>query len=366
MKKRYARKSGPTIRRSARVFLNDLNESKAKTLKTFLYEARNITHYFVDLFWQRQDFSANLADLPTIHRARDRFDISVRLAQALAKQAKECIRATQSNDGCKPQLRKATVTLYSHFVTIEAYQGTAFDLALRIGGAGVPKVLVPVHSTTVINRFLADGWEMCKTIRLGIRKGQIFVDFLFDKARPTWKTDGDIVGMDSNYKAGLVFSDGQQVAEHLYDIIQTFPKRKKHTHQQLKDLMGHALKQIDFSQIRVLCVEDLKRVTHHKRGTFSRTLNRRLSHWLYTYTAEVLGRHCEVHGVKLERKNPSYTSQFCRFCRKWNRRNRKGDKFACVHCGFSDHADRNAAQNLALLGLAGAYGLRLLQPEAVQ
>ena len=209
MKKRYARKSGPTMRRSARVFLNDLNESKAETLKTFLHQARDITHYFVDLFWQRQDFSASLADLPTIHRARDRFDISVRLAQALAKQAKECIRSAHSNGRRKPQLRQATVTLYSHFVTTEPYQGTAFDWALRIGGAGVPQVLVPVHSTTVINRFLVDGWEMCKTIRMGIRKGGLFVDFLFDKTRPKWKTEGAIVGMDSNYKAGLVFSDGQ-------------------------------------------------------------------------------------------------------------------------------------------------------------
>jgi putative transposase len=366
MKKRYTRKAGPTMRRSARVFLNDLNDSKTETLKTFLHQARDITHYFVDVFWHRQDFSASLADLPTIHCARDRFGISVRLAQALAKQAKECNRSAHSNGRGKPQLRKPTVTLYSHFVTIEAYQGEAFDLALRIGGAGVPKVLVPVHSTAVINRFLTDGWEMAKTIRLGLRKGRLFVEFLFDKARPTWKTDGAIVGMDSNYKAGLVFSDGQQVAEHLYGTIQTFSKRKKHTHQQLQDLMGQALKQLDFSQIRVLCVEDLKRVKHGKRGTFSRTLNRRLSHWLYSYTADVLARHCEVHGVKLERKNPAYTSQFCRVCRTWDRRNRKGDKFTCIHCGFSDHADRNAAQNLELLGLAGSYGLRSLQSETVR
>ena len=36
----------------------------------------------------RQDFSADLADLATVHRGRDRFGITTRLAQALAKQAK--------------------------------------------------------------------------------------------------------------------------------------------------------------------------------------------------------------------------------------------------------------------------------------
>ncbi|MFQ5873194.1 MAG: zinc ribbon domain-containing protein [Dehalococcoidia bacterium] len=145
-----------------------------------------------------------------------------------------------------------------------------------------------------------------------------------------------------------------------YATIQNFAKRQKHTHAQIKSRIGQVLKQIDFSSMRVLCVEDLKRVKVLKRGTFPRTLNRRLSHWLYAYTAEVLVRRCEEYGVRLERKNPWETSQFCRHCRTWDRRNRKGDRFGCVHCGYSDHADHNAAKNLELLGLAGVYGLRLL------
>ena len=156
------------------------------------------------------------------------------------------------------------------------------------------------------------------------------------------------------------FSDGQIVGQTLYQRIQTFSKRQKRTYAQVKSLIGQALKQIDLSAIRVLCIEDLKQVRHHKRGTFPRTLNRRLSHWLYGYTVEVLARHCEQHGVKLERKNPAYTSQFCRHCRRWDRRSRVRERFRCVHCGFSVHADLNAARNLALLGEAGVYGLRSL------
>jgi IS605 OrfB family transposase len=168
-------------------------------------------------------------------------------------------------------------------------------------------------------------------------------------------------GMDSNYKHGLVFSDGQTTGDTAYDTIQGFAKRQKHTHAHIKSLVGQALKQIDFTHIRVLCIEDLKHVKAFKRGTFPRRLNRRLSHWLYNFLAEKLVNCCQEHGIRFERKHPWKTSQFCRFCQKWDRRNRRGDLFACRTCGHTDHADFNAAHNLAFLGLAGEYGLRSLQ-----
>jgi IS605 OrfB family transposase len=223
-----------------------------------------------------------------------------------------------------------------------------------------------VHSTRHLHRFLAQGWALAKTVRLGWRKGRLFVDVLLEKARPALRTRGDVVGMDSNYKHGLVFSDGQTTGEAAYETIQGFAKRQKHTHTHIKSLMGQALKQINWRNIRVLCIEDLKRAKQFLRGTFPRRLNRRLSHWLYNFLTQRLACLCEERGIRLERKHPAYTSQYCRLCRKWDRRNRKGDRFVCVFCGHVDHADRNAAHNLALLGLAGVYGLRSLPSSECQ
>ena len=130
--------------------------------------------------------------------------------------------------------------------------------------------------------------------------------------------------------------------------------------------MGQALKQLDGTGQQMLCLEDLQHVKRGTRGTFSWLLNRRLSHWLYTFLAEKLTCWCQEQGIRLERKNPWKTSQFCRFCRKWGRRNRRGDLFVCRTCGHADHADVNAAHNLACLGLAGVYGLRSLQSPECQ
>lgn len=351
----------PLMRRASRVFLNDLNPGKTSTLTEFLRLCHDGLQYFVDLSWQRQDFSAELADLQTIHRGRDRFGLTTRLAQALAKQAKESVRAARGKR--KPRIRRHTVTLYSHFVEVEPFKGS-FDLALKFVGSGAPKMVVPVHSTKHLNGLLQKGFRVGKTIRLGCQGGRIFVDFVLEKARPEPKKEGRVLGLDSNYKNGWVASDGQKVADAAYEIIRALGKRRKHTHETVRSIVFAALKKLDLSTVRMLVIENLKNVRNGTRGKFPRRLNRRLSHWLYNSVAEWLDGRCEELGVRLERKNPWKTSQFCRLCRRWDRRNRRGDEFRCVHCGHSEHADSNAASNLELLGLAGAYGLRLLQSQS--
>ncbi|MEQ8463529.1 zinc ribbon domain-containing protein [Coleofasciculus sp. E1-EBD-02] len=348
-----------TIKRTARVYLNDLNVGKFLIVREFLAQCHDVMQYFVDLFWQRKDFSGKLADLPTVHKARERFGITTRLGQALAKQASECVCSQRKkNKKRKPQLRWHTVTLFYHFVTISPFKKKGFDWCVKLIGSGAPKLVIPLKSTSVINQRLAQGWQLSKTIRMGLKKGRLWIDFIFEKVRPPLKTSGQVVGMDSNYKNGVVFSDSQVVGQSIYQRINEFQKRQKHTHAEIKSRLGQALKKVDWSSIKVLSIEDLKKVKHGKRGTFSRVFNRRLSHWLYRTLVQWLERKCEEEGIQLVVKDPFKTSQFCSSCNRWDRRNRKGDSFKCVYCGYLAHADHNAAHNLELLGVAGVYGLR--------
>lgn len=365
MIKKHKKSSLPLMRRSARVYLNELNAGKAAELRVFLHTCHDMAQYFVDLFWQRKDFSASLADLPTVHAGRDRLQTTTRLAQAMAKQAKETIRSARSSGfKKKPRLRKHVATLYYHFVELEAFRGKEFDYCLTFVGSGAPKgMTVPFRSTRLINRRLADGWRLDRTVRLGRDGSRLWVDVILIKERPPRKTAGRVVGMDNNYKVGLVFSDGQQIGAEIYDRIQTFKKRQRNTFKEVDDMVGHALKGVDWSAIKVLAVENLVKVKHGKRGTFSRTLNRRMAHWIYSSITDRLSRICEENGIELLYKHPAYTSQFCRVCGKWDRRNRNGDRFVCVHCGHADHADVNASHNLELLAVLGAYGLWSLKGQ---
>ena len=365
MIKRRKKSAAPLMRRACRVYLNDLNAGKAAMLMVFLRRCRDMAQYAADLFWQRQDFSATLADLPTVHRIRNRFGATTRLAQAIAKQAKETLRAARSNGFTrKPRLRRHTVTLYSHFARLERYGQAHFDYAVVLTGSGAPRGLtVPFRSTRLINRRLKDGWRLDTTVRLGRDGKRLWLDIMLVKERPAkiqWQRPR-IVGMDSNYKSGFVFSDGQHVGAEIYTRIQAFGKRQKHTFKEVSDLVGKALRQVDWSRIDVLVVEQLKHVKRGKRGTFSRGLNRRLSHWLYKASESRMRQYCEEHGIVVRYKNPWKTSQCCRACLKWDKRSRKGERFMCVHCGHEDHADFNAAKNLRLLETVGAYGLGILK-----
>jgi IS605 OrfB family transposase len=222
-------------------------------------------------------------------------------------------------------------------------------------------MIMPAKATAHLNAKLTDGWLLAKTIRLGRdHRKRLFVDFIVEKPRPPLRTEGTIEGLDSNYKKGVVLSDQQIVGQPVYERIQTFAKRQKHTAAEIKSLIGQALKQLDLTAIMILCVENLKQVRHGTRGKFPRTLNRRLSHWLYGYIVDWLARRCEEVGIRLERKHPAYTSTTCPICNRCDRRNRVRDWFQCRHCGFSWDADRTAALNLKRLGEAGVYGLRSL------
>ena len=337
MIKRHKKSNVPLMRRSACIYLNDLNARKAETLRQFLHLCHDVTQYAVDLFWQRRDCSSQLADLETVHRIRDRFGITTRLAQALAKQAKETIRSAKANGfSRKPRLRKHTVTLYSHFVRLETYHQAHFDYAAVLTGSGAPKGLaVPFQSTRLVRRRLKDGWRLDNTLRLGRTGKRLWLEVILVMERPApyrWKRPR-IVGMDANYVAGFVFSDGQQVGQEVHTRIQTFSKRQKNTFKEISDLVGKALRQVDWSRIDVLVLEKLKHVKTGRRGTFSRRFNRRLSHWLYKASEQHIRQYCEEWGIVVKQKNPWKTSQCCSHCLKWDRRSRKGERFACVFCG---------------------------------
>ncbi|MEQ9669469.1 hypothetical protein [Coleofasciculus sp. G2-EDA-02] len=192
-------------------------------------------------FGSEKIFRGNWLTCQQFTPAKKKFGITTRLGQALAKQASECVSSVHKKDRKrKPQLKRHTVTLFYHFVTISPFKKKGFDWCVKLIGSGSPKLVIPLKSTSVINQRLAQGWQLSKTIRMGLKKGRLWIDFIFEKDRPPLKTSGQVVGMDSNYKNGVVFSDSQVVGQSIYQRIQEFKKRQKHTHAEIKSRLGQA------------------------------------------------------------------------------------------------------------------------------
>ena len=75
-----------------------------------------------------------------------------------------------------------------------------------------------------------------------------------------------------------------------------------------------------------------------------KALRRRLSLWQYGMMLQHVRNRAERDGIAVALVNPAFTSQNCSRCGL--RGKRKRHKFLCPHCGFSEHADINAAMNI--------------------
>jgi putative transposase len=100
---------------------------------------------------------------------------------------------------------------------------------------------------------------------------------------------------------------------------------------------------------RGIALEDLTHI--RERISAKRTVRKRqrsvLHSWAFFQLRAFIAYKAALAGVPVVLVNPAYTSQTCSRCGHRERANRQSQaKFLCVKCGFSAHADLNAAENI--------------------
>jgi IS605 OrfB family transposase len=334
-----------------------VNKGKLQGIHVFLAEYQNCVNYFIARLWSEKRFHGSYLEKEYINSARKRFNLTARLIQCAGKQAFEVVKSQRKKDTKHyPRFKMLSATLDSRFWSITDNENTFNWLKLQSGFS----YLLPFTKSKLWDKRLEKGFALSKSMRISIRNHKLELEFFFKHEAPEVKESGNIEGLDLGYVNLATCSDGQMVGEHLNQFIRTFTKREKHTHKTITNKVYQELKTLDLSKVNTLVLENLKKVKHNTRGTFSRTHNRRLSHWLYAKVIRWLEQRCEEQGIRIEYKSPYKTSQNCPVCHKWDKRNRNGERFKCVHCGHEEHADRIGSLNLKSLGLAGVYSLRLL------
>ena len=88
-----------------------------------------------------------------------------------------------------------------------------------------------------------------------------------------------------------------------------------------------------------------------------------LHSWAFAQLGQFVAYKAARVGVAVVHVDPAYTSQECSDCHHIARKNRPNQStFLCRSCGFAEHADRNAARNIAARGVAGWAAVSL--PDA--
>jgi len=95
----------------------------------------------------------------------------------------------------------------------------------------------------------------------------------------------------------------------------------------------------------VIGMEDLSGIRKApKRGTRARA---EFHNWGFYQLRQFVTYKADALGMPVILVNPAYTSQGCSRCGHTERANRKGAAFKCKACGYTLHADLNAAKNIA-------------------
>ncbi len=96
-----------------------------------------------------------------------------------------------------------------------------------------------------------------------------------------------------------------------------------------------------------------------------RRTNRRLARWLWGFLRKRLTYKAELNGVELQVVGAAFTSQSCPHCWFTSSKNRRGERFQCVDCGYAGSADAVAATNVLRRGSDPAL-MGLMAPGAIR
>ncbi|WP_326644476.1 transposase [Streptosporangium sp. NBC_01755] len=102
---------------------------------------------------------------------------------------------------------------------------------------------------------------------------------------------------------------------------------------------------------RGIALEDLQGI--RERVRLRRPQRVTLHSWSFHRLGRFVAYKAARAGVAVVYVDPAYTSQECSACGHVDKRNRPNQEtFACTSCGFAEHADVNAARNIASRGVA--------------
>ena len=106
----------------------------------------------------------------------------------------------------------------------------------------------------------------------------------------------------------------------------------------------------------LVVVENLKDITKNTKRRLGKNMRRTIGRWNVRYWLTRLQQVCERNRVSFRTVSPRYTSQQCSNCGHTDRRNRNGELFRCLGCGYEANADVQASRNILARFLTGPYG----------
>jgi IS605 OrfB family transposase len=210
------------------------------------------------------------------------------------------------------------------------------------------------------------------------RKGVYFLHLTQTKDTPQQHATSDVLGIDLGICTVATDSEGEPFTrrEIRNKRVQYVARRSalqrvgtRSAKRRLKQMSGRerrwmsdvnhtitkTLIQKSVASHKALALEDLtgirEEVTVRREQRYERHC------WAFSQLRQFLTYKATLAGVPVFLVDPAYTSQMCSRCRYTDPANRQSQSsFRCQQCGFSCHADSNAAINIREAARQAAYG----------
>jgi len=314
--------------------------SKLERLKGTLADFTDALNTAIDCYWKLDKVKGR--------RPPKELRLSGRVGSDASVLAWQIVKSAKKRKGSKPEIKNPILVLNEASGRITGYETKEFDLWFSIMDSRnkYHRVLVPGRKTKHLNKLLSEGYKLRKDIKIKLKGEKIFAYLTLVKEAPPIREGGEVLGADIGYRKLLTLSNGEKFGEDVSDLIDAYHKRNVRCPRTVRHYINRILKLLPWSQMKVLVVENLKHLKKHKKGKWSKEVNRRFNSWCYGYLLSRLGELSRENGVLLMKVNPKDTSRECPKCRHVEPGNRNGEVFRCKKCGYEGDADWVGALNV--------------------
>ena len=371
------------IVRSTMCSSKDMSAHKREQLCIFLREYVCVVNKYIDVFWGNPGITNNnhlvksvlalCGDTWLTERAKKN---AARYALAKCKSTKSSFKTFQ-DDGLtnkttskKPRVKVLTAQLNMDCAVLEKakrstksnkYKRKKFDAWLHLSSLGNKmNIRIPIKFHKHYYKLLKAG-KRCTTFEITEKS----IKISFDISTEPKLAPGGAIGLDTGLNVLAATSDGQLLGDEIKTYIERI-KRCKHgskgqlrARRALRHYIDLVCKQIlAIQMLTLLTVERLEGITKNTKDPKRRlgiNIRRFISAWNVSYFHNRLEEQCEWNCVSFRTVPAYYTSQTCSCCGGYKNTKRTGIVFECHDCGYTDHADLNAAKVILQRFLNGIY-----------
>jgi putative transposase len=332
------------------------------TVKTF----NQICQHIIDYGWEQKTWNKNKLHYGTYKILREKYPkFSSAMVQTARDQASEILKRTLKS---KKKLNKPKKQHYSGIRYDKRCLSIMFDKNIISINTTFGRIKLPFKLAKYYEQYR--DWIFTNAQLIRRKDKNYYINIQMYQELPKKKEEIKVLGIDLGIKKVAVTSDNKFYnSKHLKNIKGKYQRLKRHLQskgtksakRRLKKLSGkenrfvrdvnHCVsKKIVNTNNTVFALENLKNIRNNTR-TYNKKLNRMIGNWSFGQLQSFIQYKAERQGKSIIYIKPNYTSQQCSKCGCIEKKNRNGNVFKCVECGFQLDADLNASRNIARIGI---------------